>query len=283
MQTKTRKLVVVTIMLLIMALATFMLVGCGDSSNSGTNGEKQIVKISGSSSVSPLMKKLAAEYENNNKNVEIRITTSDSSTGIKDTIDGKNDIGMASRALKTSENDVTGIKICDDGVVLIVKENVTLDNVTSEEVYNLYANGTAIGDILGAISREEGSGTRDAFDGIIKNSSGNALKELTTLSSAVDVQSSTSAVIVEISSNASKIGYISLGSLVSGNGVKGVKFNGVQANETNIKDGTYKLARPFNLVVKDENKLSDATKKFIEFIKSDAGQKVVKDNGYIAL
>lgn len=239
------------------------------------------VLVSGSSSVSPLLSKLAAAYEKENKGVRIMITTSESTVGITDTVDGKNDIGMASRDLKASETGLVSTKICDDGVVIIVNNGNEIANITSEEVFELYANGTAIGAVSSAISREEGSGTRDAFDGLIKNAAGEKLSSVASFSNVVSIQNNTGAVMTEIASTENKIGYVSLGSL--NDTVKALTFNGVAATADNVKNKTYKLARPFNLVTKEGKELSAAAKSFIEFILSEAGQKIVTDNGYVAL
>lgn len=132
---------------------------------------------------------------------------------------------------------------------------------------------------ISVISREDGSGTRDAFTELTgvteKDSSGNK-----TDNTSVDaaVLSSTQAVLSNVAGDTAAIGYISLGSL--NDTVKAVKVDGVEASAATVKDGTYKISRPFNIAVKSD--LSDITKDFIEYILSSDGQKVVEDNGYVA-
>ena len=242
--------------------------------------KKQVVTVLGSSSVSPLMKDLAAAFEEKNKNISIIVTTSDSTTGVTDTLGGKNDFGMASRNLKSNEEGVKATKICEDGVVIIVNKSVDLDSVTGEQIYELYANGTAIGSVTKAITREEGSGTRDAFDGLIKNANSEKLADLAAFSSAVGVQNSTGYVMTEVVSSANTLGYISLGSL--DDTVKAVKFNGVEASAANIKNGSYSLSRPFNVITKEGTALSEAAQKFFDFILSEEGQSIVAEK-YIRL
>ena len=248
---------------------------CGDKDG---DGDKEI-RLSGSSSISPLMQKLGAAYEEANPGVKVRVTSSDSGTGIADTLAGKNDIGMASRALKDGETGLVATKICDDGVVLIVNNDVTLADVTSQQVYDLYANGTAIGAIVNAVSREEGSGTRDAFDDLIKNADGDKLKELTKFADCVSIQRSTGDVKVEIAASKNAVGYISLGSL--DDTVKGLTFNGVAASAENIKNGTYTLARPFNILTKEGVEQSAEVKAFIEWLASDAAKAIMTEEGYV--
>lgn len=130
------------------------------------------------------------------------------------------------------------------------------------------------------VTREAGSGTRDAFTeltGVLtKDADGN--KTDNTSQDAVTVNS-TQAVISNVTGNEYSIGYISLGSL--NNTVKAVKVNGVEASPETVKDGTYKISRPFNIATKKD--VSEVAQDFINFILSTDGQKVVTDNGYIAL
>ena len=256
-------------------IGVILAVVLGITAMSGLAGcsNKQVVTVTGSSSVSPLMKELAAAFEAKNKNIAISVTTSDSTTGITDTLGDKNDFGMASRNLKSNESGVKATKICDDGVVLIVNNDSDLDSVTGEQIYELYANGTPIGSITAAITREEGSGTRDAFDGLIKNANSESLADVTSFSSVVGIQNSTGYVMTEIASSSNKIGYISLGSL--DNTVKAVKFNGVEASAENIKNGSYSLSRPFNVITKEGKTLSAAAQQFLDFILSEEGQAIV--------
>ena len=253
-------------------------VSCCFAACTSTDSDNEI-RVSGSSSVSPLMQKLAAEFEKQNEGVKVRIATTDSTSGVADAMKGTVDIGMASRALKDSEEGLVATKICDDGVVLIVNKSSDLNDVTSQQVYDLYANGTAIGGIVNAVSREEGSGTRDAFDDLIANADGDKLKDLVAFTSNVSIQNGTSYVKSEIASNSNTLGYISLGSL--DDTVKALTFNGVVASADNIKNGTYTLARPFNIVTKEGAELSANVQKFIDFLGSDAAKEIIAENGYV--
>ena len=96
---------------------------------------------------------------------------------------------------------------------------------------------------------------------------------------AAEITSSTSVMITTVQGNESAIGYISLGSM--NDTVKALKIDGVEASVENIKNGTYKVARPFNIATKAE--VSDAAADFIAFIMSAEGQAVIEANGYIAV
>ena len=130
------------------------------------------------------------------------------------------------------------------------------------------------------VTREAGSGTRDAFTeltGVLEKDDAGS-KTDNTSQGAVTVNS-TQAVISNVTGNEYSIGYISLDSL--NNTVKAVKVNGVAPSPETVKDGTYKISRPFNIATKKD--VSEAAQDFISYILSTEGQKVVTDNGYIAL
>ena len=98
------------------------------------------VTVSGSTSVSPLMEKLKEAYETVNPNVTIELQTSDSTTGMTNTIDGMCDIGMASRELKQEELDqgLVNTVIATDGIAIIVNNESPIDELTSEQVRDIY-------------------------------------------------------------------------------------------------------------------------------------------------
>lgn len=132
---------------------------------------------------------------------------------------------------------------------------------------------------INVVSREDGSGTRGAFIELFgieeKNDAGEKM-DMTTLDA--EITNSTSVMMTTIAGNTSAIGYISLGSL--NDTVKAVKIDGAEATVDNIKSGDYKIARPFNIAVKDG--VSEAAQDFIKYIMSEQGQAVVEENGYIS-
>ncbi len=137
-----------------------------------------------------------------------------------------------------------------------------------------------IDDNITVLTREEGSGTRGAFIELTgieeKDEDGNKVDK--TISSA-ETTNSTSVMITTVQGNKSSIGYISLGSYDSKK-VKALKVDGSEATAENVKNGTYKVARPFNIATKGEAKGIAAD--FIKFILSADGQAIVEKNGYIS-
>ena len=150
------------------------------------------------------------------------------------------------------------------------------NNSTSAKAGNaLEASG--ITGTINVISREEGSGTRGAFVellGVIDENENDM-----TVSSA-EITNSTSVMLQTVSQNEKAIGYVSLGSLSTD--VKAVQVDGVDATTDNVKSGTYKVSRPFEICYQ-EDKLTDLDKDYISFIMSEEGQKIVADDGYISM
>ena len=129
------------------------------------------------------------------------------------------------------------------------------------------------------VTREDGSGTRDAFTELtgVLVKDGDTKTDNTAVS-AVTINN-TEAVITNVKDNAYAIGYISLGSL--NDSVTAVKVNGIDATAENVKSGDYAISRPFNIAYKGE--LSEVAQDFVTFVLSADGQKVVTDEGYVTV
>nr|HPG92712.1 substrate-binding domain-containing protein [Clostridia bacterium] len=141
-------------------------------------------------------------------------------------------------------------------------------------------------DIL-VISREDGSGTRDAFDGLIKSDSGASLKKDAEGNSYTESPfvattlflSKTGDVITKVNQTKTAIGYISLGSL--NDTVKALTVEGVEATAANVINGTYKLWRPFVIVTNNSVALTEATADFMTYLQSTQAQTIVSENKYV--
>ena len=150
---------------------------------------------------------------------------------------------------------------------------------TDEESSNKDTEGSGVSGAISVISREDGSGTRGAFIELFgieeKDADGN--KTDRTTEEAV-IANSTEIVLSNVAGDPNAIGYVSLGSL--NDKVKALKIDGSEATVENIKNGTYKISRPFNIATNGTP--SEAAQDFINFILSKEGQAVVEDKGYIA-
>ncbi len=132
---------------------------------------------------------------------------------------------------------------------------------------------------INVISREDGSGTRSAFVELfgVEEKDANGEKIDRTKADA-SVTNSTAVMMTNVANDPNAIGYLSLGSL--DDSVKAVKIDNVDATADNVKNGTYAVSRPFNIVTKDS--VSEVAQDFIDFILSADGQKIVEDNKYTA-
>lgn len=133
----------------------------------------------------------------------------------------------------------------------------------------------ASGEDITVVSREEGSGTRDAFTeltGVLADDVDNTVD-------TAEISNSTSVVIQSVAGNSAAIGYISLGSL--DDSVKAVQVDGVDATVENVTSGDYKLQRPFNIVTNGE--VGELPQDFIDFIMSADGQAIIEEEGYIKI
>lgn len=133
--------------------------------------------------------------------------------------------------------------------------------------------------MISPVSREDGSGTRGAFIELFgietKDEAGNKIDNTTELA---EITNSTSVMLTTVQGNEYAIGYVSLGAL--NNTVKALNIDGAEATVDNIKSGTYKISRPFNIITKEG--LSDAAADFVKYIMSEEGQTIVEENGYIS-
>lgn len=133
---------------------------------------------------------------------------------------------------------------------------------------------------IGVITREDGSGTRGAFIELFgieqKNEAGEKVDCTTDTAAVTD---STSVMMTTVAGDLYAVGYTSLGTM--NDTVKAVQIDGVDATVENIKNDTYKIARPFNIAVKKG--LSETAQDFIDFIMSSDGQAVVEENGFISV
>lgn len=153
-------------------------------------------------------------------------------------------------------------------------------NKSAESNNGSSASASAPSGAISVVSREEGSGTRGAFTELFgveqENDSGEKVDMTTT---AAEVTNSTAVMMTTVAGNTNAIGYISLGSL--DDSVKAVKIDGVAPSAEAVSDGSYKVARPFNVVYKDGS-LSKQAQDFLNYIMSDEGQAIVSEDGYIS-
>lgn len=257
---------------------TSVMTGCfGNSSDSGNSGKK--ISISGSTSVESLSKSFAEAYKEVDSSVIVSVEGGGSGAAIKNVDSDVSTIGVLSRKLKDDETQ-KGFKeytIALDGISVIVNTGNSISDLTMDQISKIFTgeikNWKEVGGedaTIVVVGRESGSGTRDGFEEIL------GVKEKTKYTTELN---ETGQIKAQVASTKGAIGYISSGYV--DNSIKGLKIEGYEATEDNIKSDKYKIQRPFLMVVKPDSEKREEVKKFIDFVMSDACQKIVKDKGFI--
>lgn len=248
---------------------------------------KETISAVGSSSVTPLMEVFAETYTKANPDVFIEVQGPGSSAGIKAAKTNSADLGMSSRALKAEEKEDTLVEevIARDGIAVVVNPKNTIKALTSEEVTKIYKGEiTNWKDVGGedkpivAITRDTASGTRGAFEDIMDLKMKVNDIEVSAISQSAQVANGNGGLKTMVASNPYAIGYISLGTVDET--VHALSVDGVEPSVENVKNDTYKVARPF-LVLYHEGKPNEATQKFLDWMLTKDAQKLVTEKGYI--
>ena len=239
------------------------------------NNEVGVI-VAGSTSVQPYAEVLAEEYMILNPGTEIDIQGGGSSAGITAATNGTSDIGMSSRELKDKEKSLNSIEIAKDGLVVIVNPKNPIHDLTLDQIRDIYSTSITDWNQLGGskskihvITREEGSGTRSAFEELVMGDSEITPKAI--------VQDSNGAVRLLVADDPNSIGFISMG--IVDETVKALSLEGVTATRESILDGSYTLSRPFLFVTLNEP--TGQTKHFIDFVLSEEGQKLLSHEGLV--
>ena len=268
-------------------LSVSLLAGCGAKSVNSVQGAaagagnrvKGTVSTDGSTSMEKVIGALGEAFEQNNQGVSFTYNPTGSGTGIQAVMEGRCDIGLSSRNLKEEEKAQGLIEtvLAYDGIAVIVNPENPVENLNIETIAKIYTGeitdwkdaGGSDGEIV-LIGREAGSGTRDGFESITKTE--DVCKYRQELTSTGDV-------IATVAGNPNAIGYASLASV--SNSVKAVSVNGVSPSEETVKDGSYTVQRPFVLVTKDGQQLSEAAQRFFDYCISVDAQTIISGAGVV--
>ena len=232
--------------------------------------------IAGSTSVQPFAEALSEEYMKLNSGIEIDVQGGGSSAGVMSAQTNTADIGMSSRELTGDEKKMWYVEIARDGLAVIVNPANSIGNLTLEQARDIYSGKITNWSQLGGkkaeihvITREEGSGTRSAFESLVMNK--------VEINPRAIVQDSNGTVRQLVGDDAAAIGYISLG-LVDEK-VKALELDGVGATRENVINGTYGLSRPFLFITSVQP--TGKTKSFIDFVLSAEGKKLLNAEGLV--
>ena len=240
------------------------------------------ISMVGSTSMEKFANALSESFMEKYPNVTVTAEFVGSGAGIEAVSNGTADIGNSSRNLKDEEkaNGVAENIVAIDGIAVVVDGANTVEDLTKQQLSDIYegkitnwkdAGGNDAPIVV--IGRESGSGTRSAFEELLK------LEDMCKYSNELD---STGAVMAKVASTPGAIGYVSLD--VLDDTVKAVKLEGAEPTEENIKAGSYFLSRPFVMATKgDISEQNELVKALFDYIYSDEGAEIVKSVGLIAV
>lgn len=244
---------------------------------------KGTVVITGSTSVDKILNDMIDEFQAINPDVTINYTGTGSSAGIADTLAGSNDLGASSREVKEEEkaDNIKEVVFAHDGIAVITNPANPITDITVENLAKIYSGEITNWNQLGGndapiviVSREGASGTRSAFEELIKlEDAGGLTEDAMVVEGNGNVQTS-------VAGNENAIGYVSFSFI--DDTVKDLTVEGVEATAENAKAGSYPLSRPF-LFVYDENNYTPQTQAFVEFALSEDGQSYVEAHGGIKI
>ena len=236
------------------------------------------VATGGSTSMKNVIAALTEGFAEVEPGVTVSYDPTGSGAGITGATDKTLDIGLSSRALKDDEKaDVEGTTIALDGIAIIVNNASKVEDLTVDQLKQMFTgeitNWSEVGGDDGEIvlvGREAGSGTRDGFESIVDvKDACKYAQELT----------ATGAVISAVEANPLAIGYASLSAV--GDTVAMVTVEGVECSEDTVKDGSYKIQRPFVFVTNKSAALSEQAQAFVDFATSKDAADLIRTAGAV--
>ncbi len=268
-------------------ILTLTLSACGGNATPATQPDEpaaapNTISVAGSTTVQPLAELLAEAYMAQNSEISIDVQGGGSSVGVKSAGQDTTDVGMASREVKSSELEefpsLQIIPIAYDGIAIAVHADVPVTSLTLEEVRGIFGGEITNWSEVGGpdtpiivVSREEGSGTRGAFEELVMGSDGPVIVDTAIL------QPSNGSVRTTVATTPSAVGYLSFGYLDES--VKALEIGGVAPTVENVLNNSYPVVRPLNMLT---GGTPNATvEAWFDYILGPEGQAIVVDEGYI--
>ena len=256
--------------------------GRGASEADGTGNETTEITVVGSTTVQPLAELFSEAYEAIDPNVRVIISGGGSSVGVKSATEQTADVGMASREIKESEiqscPEIVIHTIARDGIAVVANPDLGVDGITMEQARGIFAgeitDWSEVGGAPGMITvaaREEGSGTRSAFEDLVMGD--------VFISETAILQPSNGAIRTTIASTPGSIAFISFGYIDSS--TKPIAIDGALPTAENVSAGSYPVVRPLNMVTYGEP--TGAVAEWLEFIVGEDGQAIVVAEGYLPI
>lgn len=238
------------------------------------------VSMAGSTSMQKLCEAMMESFQEAYPDITVTAEYTGSGAGLEALAGGKTDIGNASRALKDGEKSSGAVEniVAIDGIAVITDKANTVLDLTTEQLADVYTGKITNWKDLGGedaaivvIGREAGSGTRAAFEELLK------VDDQCAYAQELD---STGGVLAKVAATPGSIGYVSL-DVVDGT-VSPISLNGVAPTEENIVAGSYMLSRPFVMATMGTiDEQNEAVKTWFNYVQSDEGKTVITGLGLI--
>jgi phosphate transport system substrate-binding protein len=260
---------------LLLVVVLVVLVGC----SGGTAGT---ITTAGSTTVQPLAEKLEKAFERLKPEFDVIVGGGGSSVGVTACNDGTVDIGAISRELKADEPQLVKHLLAKDGIAIVTAPGNPVTGLTKAQVRAIYGgtitNWNEVGGpnhSITVVAREEGSGTRAAFEEMVMDKPEPAAE----ITDKAILLPSNGNIKNAVAGDSYAIGFISFGYIDTT--VKAVAIDGVEATEENAKDGSYPIVRPLYFLTKEQP--TGLVKDFIDYCLSSEGQAIVSSEGYISV
>lgn len=265
---------------------TALAAGCANSNGLNNlvepTGPTQVLILTGSSTMTPLMRAIGDRYQGYHPDVEVRVSMGGSGKGIQDARSGTADIGMASRALNEKEKDLLGFPVARDAICLLVHRDNPIRELTQAQTVAVYTGRVVNWKDLGGrdapirvLGRTHGRGEVEIFTHYLKIQD----KDLRTAEDIGDNQAG----IKAIAADPNAVVYISLGMAEAeanaGAAIKLLPVDGVQATSRNVRSGYFPMSRPLTLVTRTVPE--GTARAFIDFATSSQVTDLIRQHNFV--
>lgn len=257
---------------------------CSTLQASSSGNAPQKLVITGSSTVAPIASEIAKRYEAQNPQVRIDVQTGGSSRGIADVRQQVADIGMVSRAAKSEDQGLNFHTIAKDGVVVIVHRDNPIQRLTRQQITDIYtdqlnnwqdAGGKS--QAITVVNKAEGRSTLEVFTQHFQLKSSQIKADVVIGDNEQGIKT--------VAGNPLAIGYVSVGAakvnVEQGTPIKVLPLEGIQATAQTVRDGSFPLSRPLNLVT--QGSLNPQQQKFIDFAQSSQVKDIVQEQSLVPI